>query len=102
MLLFSLYYSPILNLAIFRIKYPIAIVDRLLELYRSNIGLAYDIMCEFMKTVPRSSLGAKIVGLHLHGMIPTFHGHAHNHGCQINWLLLYVEGAGLEDFEECK
>ena len=83
-------------------KYPIAIVDRLLELYGSDIGLAYDIMCAFIKTVTRSSLGAKVVGLRLHGVVPTFHGHAHNRGCQTNWLLLYVEGAGLEDFEECE
>jgi hypothetical protein len=39
-------------------KYPIAIVDRLLELYGSNIGFAYDIMCAFIKTLTKSSLGA--------------------------------------------
>jgi Kyakuja-Dileera-Zisupton transposase len=101
-LLFSLYYSPILNLAILRMEYPIVIIDHLLELYGSDIGLAYDIMCAFIKTVTRSSLGAKVVGLWLHGVVPTLHRHAHNCGCQINWLPLHVEGAGLEDFEECK
>lgn len=83
-------------------KYPIAIVDRLLKLYGSDIRLAYDIMCAFMKTLAKSSLGAKVLGLWLHGIVPAFHSHAHNPGCQIHWLPIYVEGAGLEDFEECK
>jgi hypothetical protein len=33
-------------------------------------------------------------------VVPAFHGHTHNRGCQINRLPLYVDGAGLEDFEE--
>lgn len=99
---FLIVLQPYSNLAIFSMKYQIAVVDCLLELYGSDIGLAYDIMCAFIKTVTRSSLGAKVVGLCLPGVVPTFHRHAHNCGCQINWLPLYVEGAGLEDFEECK
>jgi hypothetical protein len=35
-------------------------------------------------------------------VVPAFHGHAHNRGCQINWLPLYVNRAGLEDFKECE
>lgn len=83
-------------------KYPIAIVDRLLDLYGSDIGLAYNIMCAFIKTLAKSSFGARVAGLCLHGVVPAFHGHAHNCGCQVNCLPLYVEGAGLEDFEECE
>jgi hypothetical protein len=83
-------------------KYPIAIIDWLFNLYDSDIRLAYDIMCAFIKTLAKSSLGARVAGLCPHGMVPAFYGHAHNCGCQINWLSLYIEGAGLEDFEECE
>jgi Kyakuja-Dileera-Zisupton transposase len=83
-------------------KYPIAVVNRLLDQYGKDIGLGYDIMCAFIKTLLRSSLGAKIVGLHLQGVIPAFHGHAHNRGCQVHWHPMYMEGVGLEDFEECE
>ena len=38
----------------------------------------------------------------LGGVVPAFHGHAHNHGCQVEWHSLDVEGIGLEDFEECE
>ena len=83
-------------------KYPLAIVNRLLDLYGSDIGLGYDIMCGFIKTLMQSSLGAKAVGLHLQGIVPAFHGHAHNRNCQVHWHPLYMEGVGLEDFEECE
>ena len=83
-------------------KYPLAVINRLLELYGSDIGLSYDIMCAFIKTLEKSSLGAKMVGLRLHEVVPAFHGHAHNRACQVLWHPLYIQGAGLEDFEECE
>ncbi|KAJ6631847.1 hypothetical protein B0H10DRAFT_1937603 [Mycena sp. CBHHK59/15] len=73
-------------------KYPLAIVAKLFELYGADIGLGYDII----------SLGRKTVALWLQGIVPAFHGHAHNRGCQLGWHPTYVEGAGLEDFEECE
>ncbi|KAJ6486300.1 hypothetical protein DFH09DRAFT_948870 [Mycena vulgaris] len=83
-------------------KYPLAIVKWLLDHYGADIGLGYDIMCAFFKTLLRSSLGARVVGLRMQGVVPAFHGHAHNRTCQIGWHPLYVEGVGLEDFEECE
>jgi hypothetical protein len=83
-------------------KYPLAIVARLLELYGSDIALGYDIMCAFYKTLLRSSLGRDTVRLRLRGVVPAFHGHAHNRGCQLGWHPMYIEGVGLEDFEECE
>ncbi|KAJ7713193.1 hypothetical protein B0H14DRAFT_2413947 [Mycena olivaceomarginata] len=38
----------------------------------------------------------------MQGVVPAFHGHAHNRACQIGWHPLYVDGVGLEDFEECE
>jgi hypothetical protein len=83
-------------------KYPLAIVDHMLDLYGSDVGLGYDIICTFIKTLTKSSLGKKVVGLQLHGVVPAFHGHTYNCACQICWHPLYVEGTGLEDFEECE
>ena len=85
-----------------RMKYHLAIVNRLFDLYGSDLGLGYDIMCGFIKTLMQSSLGAKAVALHLQGVVPAFHGHAHNRHCQVHWHPLYMEGVGLEDFEECE
>lgn len=83
-------------------KYPLAVVNYLLDTYGVDLGLGYDIMCAFWKTLSRSSLGAKVTGMHLRGVVPAFHGHAHNRICQLGWHPLFVDGVGLEDFEECE
>ncbi|KAJ7753384.1 hypothetical protein DFH07DRAFT_960224 [Mycena maculata] len=83
-------------------KYPLAMVKRILDRYGKDIGLGYDIMCAFFKTLLRSSLGSRVVAMNLRGVVPAFHGHAHNRACQVGWHPLYVDGVGLEDFEECE
>ncbi|KAJ7690880.1 hypothetical protein B0H17DRAFT_935567 [Mycena rosella] len=83
-------------------KYPLAIMAYLYDTYEGEMGIGYDIMCAFIKTLLRSSLGRKTVGIRLRGVVPAFHGHAHNRECQLGWHPMYVEGAGLEDFEECE
>ncbi|KAJ7277806.1 hypothetical protein C8J57DRAFT_1503643 [Mycena rebaudengoi] len=83
-------------------KYPLAIIAKILERYGKDAGIGYDIMCAFFKTLLRSSLGQKVVGMRLRGIVPAFHGHAHNWLCQLGWHPMYVEGAGLEDFKECE
>ncbi|CAK5272797.1 unnamed protein product [Mycena citricolor] len=83
-------------------KYPLAIVKHLMDTYGADIGLGYDIMCAFFKTLLRSSLGGRVVAMRLRGIVPAFHGHAHNRECQLGWHPMYIEGVGLEDFEECE
>ncbi|KAK7016037.1 hypothetical protein R3P38DRAFT_3321519 [Favolaschia claudopus] len=83
-------------------KYPLALVKWLLDKYGADIGLGYDIMCAFFKTLMRSSLGPQVTAMRMRGVVPAFHGHAHNRACQIGWHPMYVEGVGLEDFEECE
>ncbi|KAF8220849.1 hypothetical protein L208DRAFT_1331446, partial [Tricholoma matsutake] len=83
-------------------KYPIAVVNQLLDQYGEDIGLGYNIMCAFIKTLLRSSLGAKTVGLRLQGIVPAFHSHTHNQGCHVYWHPMDMEGVGLEDCEECE
>ena len=83
-------------------KYPLAVIQRLIDRYGADICLGYDIMCAFVKTLSHSVLGSKKVAFHLHGVVPSFHGHAHNRGCQLDWHPMYTEGVGLEDFKECE
>ncbi|KAL0566107.1 hypothetical protein V5O48_015913 [Marasmius crinis-equi] len=84
-------------------KYPLANVKVLLDRYRKDLGLAYDIMCAFYKTLLRSAkLRDQVLAFRLRGVVPAFHGHAHNHKCQVSWHPMYVNGAGIEDFEECE
>ncbi|KAL0061720.1 hypothetical protein AAF712_011437 [Marasmius tenuissimus] len=75
-------------------KYPLAITDAILERYGEEIGLGYDIMS--------AKLGAKVVALRLQGVVPAFHGHAHNRKCQLYWHPTYIPGLGIFDFEECE
>lgn len=83
-------------------KYPLAHADKLLTRYGSDIALAYDIACAFTKTLATSSVGPRADRLKMRGIVPAFHGHAHNRGCQVWWHPMYIEGAGIEDFEECE
>jgi hypothetical protein len=83
-------------------KYPLAMVKWLLDQYSADIGLGYNIMYAFFKTLKRSSMGARVTAMRFQGVIPAFHGHAHNRACQFGWHPLYVEGVGMEDFEECE
>ncbi|KAJ6493883.1 hypothetical protein DFH09DRAFT_1104346 [Mycena vulgaris] len=59
------------------------------------------VMCDMVQS-GEFSLGVKTVALRLRGIVPAFHGHVHNRECQIGWHPLYVDGVGLEDFEECE
>jgi hypothetical protein len=83
-------------------KYGISIVNRLIDTFGEDIGLAYDIMCAFMKTLNNSSIGPKVKDKRLIGVVPAFHGHAHNRACQVRWHPMHVDGVGTEDFELCE
>ncbi|KAL0566356.1 hypothetical protein V5O48_015664 [Marasmius crinis-equi] len=84
-------------------KYPLAVVKTLLDRYGKALGLGYDIMCAFYATLMRSQkLKNQVVASRLRGVVPAFHGHAHNRKCQVNWHPMYINGVGLEDFEECE
>jgi hypothetical protein len=80
----------------------LAIVDRLLSAYGANSGCAYDIGCAFTKTAEASSLGPKVRDLELCFMVGSFHGHAHNRKCQLDWHPMYIEGTGHTEGEGCE
>ncbi|KAG2117378.1 uncharacterized protein F5147DRAFT_743073 [Suillus discolor] len=83
-------------------KYPIASLNKLMEVFGKNILYGYDIKCALEKILLRSSLANHIKELNLHGVVPAFHGHAHNHLCQVQHYSKYKVGAGKEDFETCE
>ncbi|KAF9231943.1 hypothetical protein BU15DRAFT_81804 [Melanogaster broomeanus] len=83
-------------------KYPLAVVNKLVETLGSDLGGGYDIGCQFSTTLDRSSIGPLIQSSHHTCLIGAFHGHAHRRLCQLSHLTLYTQGIGLEDLETCK
>ncbi|KAG6864435.1 hypothetical protein C0993_008883, partial [Termitomyces sp. T159_Od127] len=83
-------------------KYPLAVVNKLLDVFGTCIGSGYDIGCKFGTTIANSPLGPCARQLEYKSLIGSFHGHAHNRRCQLSFLAKYVEGLGLEDLEGCE
>ena len=83
-------------------KYPLAVANRLLGILGEDIAVGYDIACTFSKTLARSTIGPLAKTQRMRGVVPAFHGYAHNRGCQVNWHPMYVEGTGKADFEQCE
>ncbi|KAJ7859641.1 hypothetical protein B0H14DRAFT_2577071 [Mycena olivaceomarginata] len=71
-----------------RAKYPLAVVEELLDAFGMKLGVGYDVGCHFGTTVANSELGdrAREKGLK----------------CLLQFLATYVEGMGLEDLEGCE
>ncbi|KAF8132775.1 hypothetical protein EV363DRAFT_1397708 [Boletus edulis] len=83
-------------------KYPLATISRLMDLFPDNFLYGYDIHCAFTKTLNRSTLGPAVRARRIDGVVPSFHGHAHNRMCQVQHHPKYKHGAGKEDFETCE
>ncbi|KAJ7060521.1 hypothetical protein C8F01DRAFT_1210476 [Mycena amicta] len=83
-------------------KYPLAVVEALLDHFGPNTALGYDVGCKIETTIVQSELGEKAQRLGLRCLVGSFHGHAHNRRCQLEHLATYLKGMGLEDFEGCE
>ncbi|KAJ7056524.1 hypothetical protein C8F01DRAFT_1257193 [Mycena amicta] len=83
-------------------KYPLAVVEALLDHFGPNTALGYDVGCKIETTIAQSELGEKARRLGLRCLVGSFHGHAHNRRCQLGHLATYLKGMGLEDFEGCE
>ena len=83
-------------------KYPLTIVNKLIDTYGKNLLIAYDIGCSFNKTLQKSVIADKVANANVRCAIPSFHGWAHNRFCQINYHPLYIQGTGIEDYEICE
>ncbi|KAF9023079.1 hypothetical protein BDZ89DRAFT_955942 [Hymenopellis radicata] len=84
------------------VKYPLAVVNRLLTVLKKKLGGGYDIGCKFITTLMRSPV-APFAKKHAYkSFVGLFHGHAHCRSCQLKFLGTYVKGMGLEDLEGCE
>ncbi|KAF8198229.1 hypothetical protein K438DRAFT_1584329, partial [Mycena galopus ATCC 62051] len=83
-------------------KYPLAIVEVLLDAFGLKIGGGYDIGCHFGTTLNNSELADKARTNQFRLLVGSFHGYAHNRLCQLSFLAMYVKGLGLEDLEGCE
>ncbi|KAG6898732.1 hypothetical protein C0993_004792 [Termitomyces sp. T159_Od127] len=83
-------------------KYPLAVVNELLNVFGTHIGGGYDIGCKFGTMIANSPLGPCACQLEYKSLVGSFHRHAHNRRCQLSFLTKYVEGLGLEDLEGCE
>jgi len=73
-----------------------------LVVFGIRLGGGYDVGCKFGSTVASSPLRKHAKDLLYKSLIGSFHGHAHNHLCQLKFLATYVKGLGLEDLEGCE
>ncbi|KAI6018902.1 hypothetical protein PISMIDRAFT_113077 [Pisolithus microcarpus 441] len=85
-----------------RMKHPLAIVNRLLSEYGSDGAISYDIGCTFSTALTNSIIGPKAPSLNTCLLVGAFHGHPHNHKCQLDWHLLYICGKGNTEGEGCE
>ncbi|KAG2029849.1 hypothetical protein BDR03DRAFT_1041183, partial [Suillus americanus] len=83
-------------------KYPLATINKLLDVFGDNQAIGSDIGCSLSKTVAASSIRDKAFNHKLSLSVNAFHGHAHNRKCQLQYHPMYLRGFGLEDLETCE
>lgn len=76
--------------------------NKLIDVYGSDGVMGYDIGCSFTKTAAASSIATKVKNHNHRFVINSFHGHAHNRHCQLQFHTLYQQGLGIEDLKTCK
>lgn len=88
--------------SIHSVKYGLATLNEILDVFGSNQAVGYDIGCSHKVTVAASSISGKAQDLHLQLAVDAFHGHAHNRICQLSNHPLFLKGFGLEDLATCE
>lgn len=83
-----------------RAKYPLALIDELLDAYGDDMGVGYDIGCSLDTTIQNSTmLSEKAARQHLQMIVAAFHAYKHGRLCQLKYHPMYRLGVGLEDLE---
>ena len=82
-----------------RAKYPLAIVNKLINCFGSNLAAGYDINCSFATTLFNSTIGPHTLLTNHASLVGALHRHAHCRVCQLENLVTYIDGLGLEDLE---
>ncbi|EGN93414.1 hypothetical protein SERLA73DRAFT_63966 [Serpula lacrymans var. lacrymans S7.3] len=84
-------------------KYPLAVIEKMLDVFSSNLGGGFDIGCKFKTMLNKSPLGAGARALNYalnHTcLVGAFHGHAHHCLCQLSHIATYTNDLGLEDLK---
>ncbi|KAI6041722.1 hypothetical protein EDC04DRAFT_2565236, partial [Pisolithus marmoratus] len=83
-------------------KYPLATINKLISMHGNDQAIGSDIRCSLSTTLAVSSIAQMARAANVQLVMNTFHGHAHNHMCQLQYHPLYHSGTGLEDFETCE
>ncbi|KAH7904048.1 hypothetical protein BJ138DRAFT_1019678, partial [Hygrophoropsis aurantiaca] len=83
-------------------KYPLASINKLMEVFGPDILYGYDIECALDKLLRKCSFASAVKENRLQGCVPGFHGFGHNRYCQIYHHSKYKVGSGKEDFESCE
>ncbi|KAG1852223.1 hypothetical protein F4604DRAFT_1933797 [Suillus subluteus] len=83
-------------------KYALATTNKILQVYGPNGATGYDIGCSYQATVNASSISTEAHSHQHWFIVNSFHGHAHNHRCQLRFHPLYQHGLSLEDLETCE
>ncbi|KAJ7190380.1 hypothetical protein GGX14DRAFT_382252 [Mycena pura] len=83
-------------------KYPVAVVELLLNVFGEGLVGGYDIGCKLRGTLRRSPLGDLAAAMGYNSFVGAFHGHAHNRLCQLKCLVSYITGMGIDDLEGCE
>jgi hypothetical protein len=90
------------NIEFLRSKYPLACVERMLNVFGKNQDGGFDTGCQFETTLNNSSLGPQARDLKYTLLIDGFHGHAHRQLCQLRHLATYQTGLSLKDLGVCE
>ncbi|KAG9313666.1 hypothetical protein JVU11DRAFT_6009 [Chiua virens] len=83
-------------------KYLLATISRLMDIFPDNFLYSDNIHCAFIKFLLCCSLRPTICTRGIYGVVLSFHGHAHNCLCQVQHHPKYKVSAGKEDFKTCE
>ncbi|KAJ7192038.1 hypothetical protein GGX14DRAFT_380483 [Mycena pura] len=83
-------------------KYPLAMVEALLDAFGAGLGGGYDVGCKLEELLAKSPLGPRARDLTYTSLIGIFHGRGHSRKCQVKNFARYVVGLGLEPLEEAE
>jgi len=83
-------------------KYPLATISKLISVHGNDQAIGSDIRCSLSATLAACLIAQTARAANMQLIVNAFHGHAHNHMCQLQYHPLYLPGTGLEDFETCE
>uniref|UniRef100_A0A0W0GB76 Uncharacterized protein n=1 Tax=Moniliophthora roreri TaxID=221103 RepID=A0A0W0GB76_MONRR len=69
---------------------------------RGSLGVGYNIACHLVNLLMRSLLGKMAEEEQVKLLMGILHGYGHKRLCQLDFLMIYILGAGNEDLEVCE